>query len=127
MIQTNLSAAMIAILSLLAFTCSPTAANAQSENHAPACDTKVIDLSALPPYTNIENLTIDAVKAAPACTDEDGDALALTDVSANAVVSGSANTIRLNQTIQAGESVTVDFTVADGNGATSTSSITVKR
>jgi hypothetical protein len=104
-----------------------TVAFAQSDNHAPQCEAKTIDLSSLPEYAQVDDFSIDAVLAAPACTDEDGDSLVLTDISDNATINGPASTIRLNQRVSAGESVTVNFTVSDGNGGTASSSITVKR
>jgi len=112
---------------LLLFAFPPLTASAQTDNHAPQCEAKVIDLSTLPDYVGLEDFTIDAVNAAPACKDEDGDALVLTEVSSNALISGSATTIRLTQTVNSGESVTVNFTVSDGNGGTANSSITVTR
>lgn len=99
---------------------------AQSENHPPECYSKVIDMSALAADIDLSDFKVDPINVAPACTDADDDPLNLSQISGPAVID-SGDTVRITQTIKAGESATFDFVVSDSHGALASASLTVTR
>ena len=105
-------------------------AMAQSGNHAPVCEAKTMAVTESAAEGAI--LSFNPIVVGPACSDADGDVLTLTSVSSPATLvvdkqGNSKNQLRINNTLQLNASVTILFTVSDGNGGSTVSSVTLVR
>ena len=115
----------LCLSALVLVTALPSMATAQTLNQPPQCQPKVVIMKGLPADTDLTSFQIDPITTAPACTDPDGDTLTLVSVSSQAYIEdGEAAT---DTTIKAGQGIVITFTVSDGNGGETTSTLTIKR
>lgn len=103
---------------------------AQAENHAPVCGAKTLTITDPPAEAAI--MEVNPILIGPACSDEDGDNLTLTAVSSPATLllnkqGHSRNLMRVVNNLAVNASVSITFTVSDGNGGSTQSSVTVVR
>lgn len=108
------------------FATLPAFADAQVINQPPQCPAKTVVMANLPSDVDLTSFQIDPILVAPECTDPDGDEMAVTAVSSQAYIEPDGDT-GTDQTIKAGQSVVITFTVSDGHGGETTSTLTVKR
>lgn len=99
-------------------------------NHAPVCEAKTMVVTE--PSHDAASIEFNPIALAPACIDADGDRLTVTAVSQPAALmvdhqGVSRNKISFVNNLQVGASVDIWYWVSDGNGGTTSSSITVIR
>jgi len=94
-------------------------------NQAPVCSAKTISFAGAPPNMSIPSLTINPITLNPPCTDADGNIMSLVSVTAPATM--GANNSATVYNITPGYNATYSFTISDGNGGTTTSTITITR
>ena len=104
-------------------------AHAQSES-GPVCTPKTFVVSVDP--ASATNIVINPIEVPPACMDATGHQLTLTAVTEPAVLTPAEagfapNSLTVANTLQPGQSQTIDFTVTDENGLSATSSLTLTR
>lgn len=93
-------------------------------NQAPVCTARTITLPA-PPNFSIPSLFLNPITLNPPCTDADGNTMTLVSVTAPAIM-GANNTAAVYN-ITPGYNVTYAYTISDGNGGITTSTITIIR
>jgi YD repeat-containing protein len=94
-------------------------------NQAPVCSARTISFAGTPPNMSIPSFVFNPITINPPCTDADGNTMSLVSITAPATM-GANNTATVYN-ITPGYNVTLSYTISDGNGGTTTSTITIIR
>ncbi len=99
-------------------------------NDGPVCTAKIVTVTES--RDGAVNIVINPIQTMPACVDATGHQMTLTTVTPPAYLNPASpgfppNTMTIANDLQPGQSRTIDFTVTDENGLSTTSSLTLTR
>jgi len=86
-----------------------------SANHAPVCSSPTINMTGIPSYASA-SFTMTVSQVLGYCTDADGDSMTVTSPA-----------LPLTQSISAGQTISIPYTVSDGKGGTATGTVSWHR